>query len=30
MPVCSEGALVSVKVFHVETCDLAGERIQNC
>jgi len=31
MPVCSEGALVSVKVFHVETtCDLAGERMQNC
>jgi len=31
MPVRSEGALVGVKVFHVETtCDLAGERMQNC
>jgi len=31
MPVCSAGALVSVQVFHLETtCDLAGERMQNC
>jgi hypothetical protein len=31
MAVCSDGARVSVEVFHVEmTRDLAGEVMQNC